>query len=67
MLARFLPRPPGARRFGSVDEVGRPEPRSHSCARQATSAVVTHGRAGEGRTLNVCRSLSLSRVLKQAG
>ena len=51
MLARFLPRPSGARRFGWVDdEVGRPNKlRSHWCATEATSAVVTHGRAGEGR------------------
>ena len=32
LLARFLPRPPGARRFRLLDEVGRPQLRSHSCA-----------------------------------
>ena len=57
-----------SRRFGWVDdEVGRPKLRSRWCATEATSAVVTHGRAGEGRTINVCRSLSLFCVSKQAG
>ena len=32
LLARFLSRPPGARRFRSFDNVGRPQLRSHSCA-----------------------------------
>ena len=32
LLARFRPRPPGARRFRSFDKVGRPQLRSHSCA-----------------------------------
>ena len=32
LLARFLPRSPGARYFLSFDKVGRPQLRSHSCA-----------------------------------
>ena len=32
LLARFLLRPPKARRFRSFDKVGRPQLRSHSCA-----------------------------------
>ena len=32
LLARFLARPPGARRFRSFDAVGRYQLRSHSCA-----------------------------------
>ena len=44
LLARFLPRPPGARRFRSFDKVGRPQLPSHSCA--SSNVGSTHASCG---------------------
>ena len=48
LLAHVLPRPPGARRFRSFDEVGRPQLR-FTRAQAPTSAVLNHRSAGYTR------------------